>query len=346
MQQKTRFLPARSATPARWGTILTAALALTVTSACGSGPLVTDPTSSEDSFVTVAPGVHLHYIDFGGPPSGHTVLLLAGAGDTAHIFDGFALRLTSDFHVVALTRRGYGQSSQPPAGYDTATLANDVYAAIAGLGLSRVHLVGHSLAGDEMTRLAGDHPDSVGRLVYLDAAYDAVLAASGPSQGEPPTQPEPGPADVVSAAAFAAYLARMNGVPTFPESEVRATMTFDGSGRVTGSVARPETNAALGSGRERPDYERLRARSLAIYTVPDGPADMFPWLARESPEWARAAAFFPAAQASLAAQREEFRQNAPAGSYTVQELHRVPHFLFLSQPDEIAAALRSFLLAP
>ncbi len=33
-------------------------------------------------------------------------------------------------------------------------------------------LVGHSIAGDELTWLGGHHPDRFSGLVYLDAAYD------------------------------------------------------------------------------------------------------------------------------------------------------------------------------
>jgi pimeloyl-ACP methyl ester carboxylesterase len=40
------------------------------------------------------------------------------------------------------------------------------------MSISRVTLVGYSLAGDELTELAGTHPQRVAKLVYLDAAYD------------------------------------------------------------------------------------------------------------------------------------------------------------------------------
>jgi hypothetical protein len=58
-------------------------------------------------FIEVEPGVTLEVLDWGG--DGEDVLLLAGHGDTGHIFDGFAPSLTSTFHVVSLTRRGFGR---------------------------------------------------------------------------------------------------------------------------------------------------------------------------------------------------------------------------------------------
>ena len=53
-------------------------------------------------------GIRLHYLDWSG--SGPTLLFLTGIGNNAHIFDGFAPRITDQFRVLALTRRGHGES--------------------------------------------------------------------------------------------------------------------------------------------------------------------------------------------------------------------------------------------
>ena len=131
-----------------------------------------DPSPHAEGFVTTSAG-RLHYLDWGG--EGDTVVLLAGLGNSAHVFDDFAPLLTRSFRVIGLTRRGFGASARPSSGYDTDTLAGDLAEALAALGLARVHLVGHSLAGDEMTRYAGLHPDRVLSVVYLDAAYDRTV---------------------------------------------------------------------------------------------------------------------------------------------------------------------------
>ena len=39
-------------------------------------------------------------------------------------------------------------------------------------GLDRVVLAGHSIAGNELTRFAGRHPQRVRGLVYIDATFD------------------------------------------------------------------------------------------------------------------------------------------------------------------------------
>ena len=74
-------------------------------------PACFDPTPHEVTFVTVEPGVQLEVLDFGG--SGETMVLLAGLGDNAHVWDDFAFQFTDYFRVIGITRRGYGRSDQP-----------------------------------------------------------------------------------------------------------------------------------------------------------------------------------------------------------------------------------------
>src|SRR4029078_3330634 len=83
-----------------------------------------------------------------------------------------APKLADKFHVIGLTRRGFGETDRPVAGYDTATRVEDIRAFIDAQKIARAHLVGHSLAGDEMTSFATLYPQRVIKMVYLDAAYD------------------------------------------------------------------------------------------------------------------------------------------------------------------------------
>jgi pimeloyl-ACP methyl ester carboxylesterase len=120
-------------------------------------------------FVTVDKGVRLEVLDWGG--SGRAVVLLAGLGDTAHVFDKFATKLTGEYHVYGITRRGFGASSIPAAGYSADRLGDDVLAVIDSLRISRPVLIGHSIAGEELSSVGSRHPEKVAGLVYLDAAY-------------------------------------------------------------------------------------------------------------------------------------------------------------------------------
>ena len=127
----------------------------------------TSPHSS--SFITVS-GIRLHYLDWGG--SGPALLFLAGRGCNAHIFDDFAPRFSSQFHVLALTRRGHGESEHPDTGYDIDTLVEDIRQFLDCLQINRVILAGHSLAGIELSHFAARYPERVLQLVFLEAAYD------------------------------------------------------------------------------------------------------------------------------------------------------------------------------
>ncbi len=114
-------------------------------------------------------GVKLEVLDWGG--SGRPVVLLAGLGNTAHGFDEFAPKLAASYHVYGITRRGFGPSSVPTSGYSADRLADDVLAVLDSLRIERPVLVGHSIAGEELSSIGSRHPDRVAGLIYLDAGY-------------------------------------------------------------------------------------------------------------------------------------------------------------------------------
>ncbi len=130
-------------------------------------PYDTTPFKAE-RFVTVAPGVKLEMLDWGG--SGEAMVLLTGSGDNAHVFDYFAFQFTKFFHVIGITRRGWQPSSQPKAGYDVETRATDDIKALDALGIKKAVFVGHSIAGSELTEIAIKYGNYVDKLVYLDAS--------------------------------------------------------------------------------------------------------------------------------------------------------------------------------
>jgi non-heme chloroperoxidase len=128
-----------------------------------------DSSPHTTRYVTVDKDVSLEVLDWGG--SGRSVVLLAGLGDTAHVFDQFALKLTARYHVYGITRRGYGNSSTPWSGYSADRLGDDVLAVLDALHLRRPILVGHSIAGEELSSIGSRYPHRVAGLIYLEAAY-------------------------------------------------------------------------------------------------------------------------------------------------------------------------------
>lgn len=131
-----------------------------------------DVASHTVRFVTVDTNVRLEVLDWGG--TGRPLVLLSGAGNSAHRYDRFAPKLTAAYHVYGFTRRGLGASSVPPfnsENYLADRLGKDVLAVMDSLKLQRPVLVGHSFAGAELSAACSQHPERVGGLIYLDAAY-------------------------------------------------------------------------------------------------------------------------------------------------------------------------------
>jgi pimeloyl-ACP methyl ester carboxylesterase len=136
----------------------------------------TIPNAHKVESVEVEPGVKLEVLDWGG--TGRPLVLLAGLGDSAHVFDQFAPKLTGKYHVYGITRRGYGASDTPPAtggNYSADRLGDDVIAVLDKLKLESPVLVGHSIAGQELSSVGSRHPERVAGLVYLDAGYPYAL---------------------------------------------------------------------------------------------------------------------------------------------------------------------------
>ncbi|WXH30018.1 Putative aminoacrylate hydrolase RutD [Myxococcus stipitatus] len=295
-----------------------------------------DPSPHREGAVTVEPGVFLEVLDWGG--TGPAVVLLAGQGNTAHIFDDFAPKLTQAFRVVALTRRGFGKSSKPEAGYDLKTRVEDVRRALDELKLDKVSLVGHSLAGDELTAFAAMYPRRVHRLVYLDAAYDHTKV-DALVQGAP-TPSGPSEEERASPRAFAAWQSRMHGFEV-PEAEVRTSNVFDASGRWMADATPGFVYERLTQGNASPDYASVLAPVLAYYAV-----DVeLPWTkAMTAVEQEQVAKVLRSLMAFGASERDRLTQALPTAR--VVSVREANHYFFLTHSDTVVPELSAFLLEP
>jgi len=311
--------------------------------AAAPSPLVGDVPGVTRGFVGTS-GARLHYLDFGG--RGEPVVLLAGLGNTAWIWSDFGVRLAREgFRVVALTRRAHGESSAPAGGYALDTLAADVVALMDSLGLRRAHLVGHSLAGAELTRIAARYPDRVRRLVYVDAAYDRALQQRYDSLvPSPRLGPAMTAADRRSVDAYLAYQRRARlDLSRFwspvVERDYRASLDVDSLGAVRWRHPFARYGEMLEDvARAAPEYGTVRVPALALYAtvsqaIPpaDATAELREQIARFERENHR-----PWAAESMA----QFRAGVRGGR--VQEIAGV-HHLFLDRPEETLRAIVNFL---
>ncbi|MCR6632900.1 MAG: alpha/beta hydrolase [Magnetospirillum sp.] len=115
-------------------------------------------------------GARLHLLEAGaGPP----VLLLHGNGASAEDFvaGGLFHRLARRHRVIAVDRPGFGHSPRPPGAWTAGAQADLLAQAIAGLGLGRPLVLGHSWGATVALALALDHPEAVGRLVLVSGYY-------------------------------------------------------------------------------------------------------------------------------------------------------------------------------
>lgn len=253
-----------------------------------AGPTVVSVT---DRRVKVAHDVSLHVRDWQCDNCrGPTIVLLPGLGANAYVFDGLAHALAPRSRVIAVSRRGYGQSDKPlpvrtaTQHYEVDTLVADLHALLDGLGLDRVVLAGHSIAGNELTRFAGRYPERVQGLVYLDTTYDYTL--DGDTGGEKPPdnkaldEPMTRDADNDSLQAAIAFNRRLtkNWWPAL-EANLRDSLDL----RPDGSV-RPNTPESVAEAMNFaahhfvPDYSAVRAPALVVTALPAAVRDLLPWV--------------------------------------------------------------------
>jgi pimeloyl-ACP methyl ester carboxylesterase len=329
--------------------------------------LPVDRSVHQSGFVNGAgSGVRLHYLDWGGNrQSGETVLLLPGLGDNAHIYDDLAPRLIDRYRVVALTRRGFGESDQPTTGYDVDTLTSDVKALLDQLGIDKAHIIGHSVAGNEMTRFAALYPHRVRRLVYLDAAFERTGSTMGNSPASSRlatrvtlgktrgveqdfTQPAPTPADFANYAAARNYYKRISVAwsPAF-ENSFRQSIVLLPDGSVAPKTPDTITGEVMAQADSyRAEFGRVSAPALALFASPDDIQDLLPWFpANPSPESRAAAeATVQGAQALASAHAALFDTEAPNSIARV--IPGTVHYLFIPNDAEIVNQIREFLAVP
>ncbi|MDL5361391.1 alpha/beta fold hydrolase [Halalkalicoccus sp. NIPERK01] len=127
--------------------------------------------SHEEAIVN---GVRLHYVEAGEGP---LVVLLHGFPEHWYSWrEQIPALVEAGYRVVAPDMRGYNRSEKPPgvSAYRIGNLVEDVRALIAHCGADRAHLVGHDWGGVVAWEVAARHPDSVDRLVVLNAPHPSA----------------------------------------------------------------------------------------------------------------------------------------------------------------------------
>ena len=116
-----------------------------------------------------------------GDRQGTRVILVHGTPGSATAWSDYVMSPPPGTEVLALDRPGFGRSG--PAGAVT-SLAQQAAAVLALMPTDGrpVLLLGHSLGGPIVARVAADHPARVAGLVMLAASLDPALEAIHPMQ--------------------------------------------------------------------------------------------------------------------------------------------------------------------
>lgn len=116
-------------------------------------------------------GINLHYL-FAG--EGKPVLLLHGYAQNSHMWRPLIAELAKTHQVIAPDLRGFGASDKPEAGYDKKSMAQDVHALAAALGLGSAAVVGHDIGLMVAYAYAVQYPGEVSRIALMDAFLPGV----------------------------------------------------------------------------------------------------------------------------------------------------------------------------
>ncbi len=291
--------------------------------------------------IDVAPGVAVEVLDYGG--EGPPVIFLAGLGLTAHVYDDFAPRLTDRNRVYAMTRRGFGASSEPDSGYDIATRVADDIAVLDALGYERAVWIGHSMAGDELNGLGVSQSARVSKLVYLDATSDHGEDLSQLISSLPPGPKfEPPPADAWDdPVKLLPWLEERMG-SKLPLSELLAELKLSAD-HPPQRRAYANADADMIAASPPLDFSDIGVPALVMVAPPDGPQGEPGWdtmTPDQQEAWRKA---WPKVEAFVLASYNNVLKNFAGVKFLA--LPDSDHFMFIRSADEVFAQIRRFIAA-
>jgi pimeloyl-ACP methyl ester carboxylesterase len=306
-----------------------------------------DKPPHKSDFVNVN-GIRLHYLDWDG--DGPTLLFLAGLGCNAHIFDEFAPRFVDRFHVLGLTRRGHGDSDYPETGYDIDTLTEDIYQFMDCLKIEQAIMVGHSMAGVELSHFAALYPERVLGLVFLDAAYDRSSPECKLMQEQNPSKDIQIPGandDYYTVQGYVDFIKR-----TYPslaaiwgellDEHILHEVQINPEGKVVDKMS-DEIGKAINDtlASYAPEDAKIKAPVLSIYTIKSNTYYVAPAYMTEEQQAQQVEFFDALVQPWNRHCIEQFRHNVPQAK--IVEIPNGHHYCFIKQEEIVFYEMSRFL---
>jgi non-heme chloroperoxidase len=246
--------------------------------------------------------------------------------------------------VYGITRRGFGASTYSPLETGSDRLGEDVLSVIRAFKLNKPVLVGHSIAGAELSSVATLHPNTIAGVVYLEAAYPyAFDNGSGPTMKDfleiqGPQPPTPSESDLTSFSALQKWDAQVYGFQ-LPESEFHETWDSTSEGRVTKQRDFPGSRSFMTIMTSTKKYANISVPALAIFAIPHVPET---WMAKSAdPAIHNAADTYLAKLDVLAVKQAEAFGDGVPGARVIRL--RGMHYIFLSNESDVLREMRSFL---
>lgn len=304
-----------------------------------------DTTVHAVQMVQVENDVKLEVLDWGG--SGPPVILLAGLRFDAHVYDTFAPKMTTMYHVYGITRRGFGASSAPVPdcqNYTATRLGEDVLAVMNALHIHRPVLIGHSLAGEELSYIGTHAPEKVAGLVYLDAANSYAYYDASASHGDPIVDAEllraeiqdfVFPASPKEMRAKTEHLLNVS-IPHYQRDLQETLKQFEGvPDTIPGPPITPDLRIGVAIQRGVERFEGVKCPVLAIFADPHS----FGTAGAQDPS--KLAQMVAEDEARVSEQADAFQAGNPQAR--VIRIPNADHFIFRSNEADVLREINAFM---
>jgi 3-oxoadipate enol-lactonase len=123
-------------------------------------------------------GTQIHYEEKG---AGYPVVLVHGLGFDRRMWEHQVETLSRSYRTINVDLRGHGGSASPDMVYDLDMMTEDVYQVMGRLGIGQAHLVGLSMGGMIIMRMALAHTEAVRSLALLDTSAAPEMPDRAPA---------------------------------------------------------------------------------------------------------------------------------------------------------------------